>query len=75
MVAIREILMKTRENRAKKKNRGKIGACGGPWDPISPLHEYPLGAPPPPRGVPHSMCRIRGPGVGAEEQYLTVPQS
>ena len=42
--------MKTSKNREKKKkNPEKIGACGGPWEPISPPHGHPLGAPRRPR--------------------------
>ena len=38
------------KNREKRKKLQKIGACGGPWDPISPPHGHPLGPPRRPRG-------------------------
>jgi len=38
---------KTSEKSRKKEKMAKIGACGGPWDPIAPPHGYPLGPPRP----------------------------
>ena len=43
--------LKQVKNRQKEKKCRKIGACCGPWDPISPPHGYPLGPPPPPRAT------------------------
>ena len=40
----------------KRKKSSKIGACGRPWDPISPLHGHPLGPPRRPRD-PRPPCR------------------
>ena len=59
------IPMKTSKKLRKKKKSEKIGACGGPWDPISPPHGCPLGPPPPPRakggaGVNTTLCRTHG---------------
>ena len=62
MAASRRIPMKT--SKKSRKNPQKIGACGGPWDPISPPHGYPLGPSPPPRvassvaaAAPVPVCR------------------
>ena len=49
--SVRRIPTKTSKNRKKEENPKKIGACGGPWDPISPPHGYPLGPPRPPRAA------------------------
>ena len=45
------IPMKTSKKSHKKRKPEKIGACGGPWDPIPPPHGYPLGPPRAPRGA------------------------
>ena len=44
-------LKTSKKSREKRKKSEKIGACGGPWDPIFPPHGYPLGPPRPPRAL------------------------
>ena len=68
---VRRIPMKTSKKSRKKKKLQKIGACGGPWDPISPPHGHPLGPPRRPRvnasprrqGLVLSGMRRAGPGA------------
>ena len=59
----------------------KIGACGGPWDPISPPHGHPLGPPRRPRGehlprlrtAPCRRTTMRRDGRGRSGGRETLP--
>ena len=50
---------KQAKKRQKRKTIQKIGACGGPWDPISPPHGHPLGPPRRPRDLHSAGARAR----------------
>ncbi len=58
---VRRIPMKTSKKSHKKEDPApkRIGACGGPWDPIAPPHGYPLGPPRPPRDGTSTLVEAR----------------